>query len=67
MRVLANVGQLATCRPEGSQGDIHVIPNAALAWDGEGTITWVGPERDLPLEYTLPNDGMPEASWSFPA
>jgi imidazolonepropionase len=51
MRVLANVGQLATCRPEGSQGDIHVIPHAALAWDGEGTITWVGPERDLPSEY----------------
>ena len=51
MRVLANVGQLATCRPEGSQGDIHVVPHAALAWDAEGTITWVGPERDLPSDY----------------
>jgi imidazolonepropionase len=50
MRALANIGQLATCRAEGGQGDIHVIPNAALVWD-EGVIRWVGPERELPGDY----------------
>ncbi|HEY0351010.1 MAG TPA: imidazolonepropionase [Gemmatimonadales bacterium] len=50
MKVLANIGQLATCRAQGGQGDIHVIPNAAMVWD-DGLIRWVGPERDLPLEY----------------
>ena len=50
MMVLAGIGQLATCRAEGGQGDIHVIPQAALAWD-RGTILWAGRERDLPSEY----------------
>src|SRR5688572_27729735 len=50
MKVLANIGQLATCRAEGAQGDIHVIPEAAMAWD-EGVIRWVGAERELPAEY----------------
>jgi imidazolonepropionase len=51
MKVLANIGQLATCRADGGQGDIHVIPDAAIAWDDQGTLTWVGPERRLPPEY----------------
>ena len=42
MPVLRNIGQLATCRAEGGQGDIHAIPDAALAWEGD-TIRWVGP------------------------
>lgn len=50
MRLLANIGQLATCRAEGGQGDIHVIPNAAMAWDA-GVIAWVGPEKGLPAEF----------------
>jgi imidazolonepropionase len=50
MKVIANIGQLATCRPEGAQGDIHVIPEAAMAWD-EGGIHWVGAERGLPAKY----------------
>ncbi len=50
MKLLHNVAQLATCRAEGGQGDIHVIPDAALAWDG-GTIVWVGPLDELPEEY----------------
>jgi imidazolonepropionase len=50
MRALANIGQLATCRAEGGQGNIHVIPDAALVWD-EGVIRWVGPERELPGDY----------------
>src|SRR5437868_4627310 len=50
MKVLANIGQLATCRADGGQGDIHAISDAALVWK-EGTIVWVGPERDLPKEY----------------
>jgi imidazolonepropionase len=49
MKVLANISQLATCRAEGGQGDIHAIPDAAMAWDD--VIRWVGPENDLPAEY----------------
>jgi imidazolonepropionase len=50
MKVIANIGQLATCRAEGAQGDIHVIPAAAMSWDS-GVIRWVGAERELPGEY----------------
>lgn len=47
MPLLTNIGCLATCRPEGVQGDIHLVHRAALAWEGD-RIRWVGPERDLP-------------------
>jgi imidazolonepropionase len=50
MKVLANIGQLATCRAEGGQGDIHVIPRAALVWDEKG-IVWLGPENKLAAQY----------------
>lgn len=50
MIVLRNIGLLATCRAEGGQGDIHPIPDAAVAWE-KGRITWVGAERDLPIRY----------------
>ncbi len=50
MRVLRNIAQLATCRAEGGQGDIHAISNAAMVWD-EGVILWVGPEKLLPKQY----------------
>jgi imidazolonepropionase len=50
MKVLANISQLATCRAEGRQGDVHAIPDAAMAWD-EGVIKWVGAEKELPTAY----------------
>jgi imidazolonepropionase len=50
MPLLANIGELCTCRDEGGQGDVHAIADAALAWDGE-QITWLGPERALPERY----------------
>jgi imidazolonepropionase len=50
MRLLHNIAQLATCRPEGGQDAIHAIPDAAVVWEGD-TIRWVGGERDLPAEY----------------
>ena len=50
MKMLANISQLATCRAEGGQGDIHAIRDAAMAWDGD-VIRWVGPEKELPAEY----------------
>lgn len=50
MKLLHNIGQLATCRAEGGQGEIHPIADAALVWEGE-TIRWVGPRRELPSEY----------------
>src|SRR5687768_8954311 len=51
MKLLHNIGQLATCRAEGEQGDIHAIPDAALVWN-EDRIVWVGSERELPDLYT---------------
>lgn len=50
MPVLRNIGQLATCRPAGAQGEIHTIPQAALAWK-DGLVAWVGPEPDLPAAH----------------
>jgi imidazolonepropionase len=50
LRLLHNISQLATCRAEGGQGDIHVIPDAAMAWD-DRVIRWTGPEKELPAEY----------------
>jgi imidazolonepropionase len=50
MKVLANISQLATCRPEGAQGEIHAIADAALAWH-DGTIRWAGPAAKLPAEF----------------
>lgn len=47
---LANIGSLATCRAEGVQGEIHAIPDAALAWI-DGRITWAGPSAGLPHEF----------------
>lgn len=47
MPLLTNIGTLATCRLEGPQGEIHLIPRAALAWEGD-RIRWVGPEQELP-------------------
>jgi imidazolonepropionase len=38
---------MATCRADGGQADIHVIRDAALAWEGD-RITWVGAASDLP-------------------
>ena len=50
MKVLRNIGCLATCRPEGGQSDIHAVLGAAVAWDG-GLIRWAGAESALPAEY----------------
>jgi imidazolonepropionase len=48
MPVLRHIGLLATCRAEGGQGDVHAVPEAALAFR-DGIVTWVGPQRDLPV------------------
>jgi imidazolonepropionase len=50
MKLLHNISQLATCRAEGGQGEIHPIADAALAWEGE-TIRWVGRLSELPGEF----------------
>jgi len=51
MKLLTNIGQLATCRAEGGQDNIHALPDAAMAWDDQGVIRWLGPETELPAEY----------------
>ena len=50
MKLLHNIRQLATCRADGGQGEIHPIADAGLVWDGD-TIRWVGALRDLPDAY----------------
>jgi imidazolonepropionase len=50
MKLLENIAQLAACRAEGGQGEIHAVEDAALVWEDE-TIRWVGPRRELPAEY----------------
>jgi imidazolonepropionase len=50
MNLIENIAQLATCRAEGGQGEIHPIADAAMVWEG-ATIRWVGPRRELPAEY----------------
>lgn len=50
LRLLHNIGQLATCRTEGGQGEIHPISDAALVWD-EARIVWVGQATELPARY----------------
>lgn len=49
MPLLTDIALLATCRADGGQDDIHAIPDAALAWEGD-TITWAGPAGELPPE-----------------
>jgi len=50
VKLLTNISQLATCRAEGGQGDIHPLADGAVAWEGE-SIRWVGPRGELPREY----------------
>jgi imidazolonepropionase len=50
MKLLHNISQLATCRADGGQGDIHDIADAVLVWQDE-TIRWVGARADLPSEF----------------
>ncbi len=50
MKLIENVAQLATCRAEGGQGEVHAIADAAMVWE-EATILWVGPRREVPAEY----------------
>jgi imidazolonepropionase len=50
VKLLHNIGQLATCRPEGGQGNIHAIESAAVVWEAE-KILWLGPESELPRRY----------------
>lgn len=48
MPVLRNIGLVAACRGDGGQGDVHLLPDAAVAWRA-GEIRWVGRARDLPV------------------
>jgi imidazolonepropionase len=50
LRLLYNIGQLATCRADGGQAEIHAIADAALVWDEDG-IRWAGPAAELPADY----------------
>lgn len=50
MPLLRNIGLLVQCRPDGRQGELHPIRDAALAWEDD-RIAWVGPEADLPAAW----------------
>jgi imidazolonepropionase len=47
---LENIAQLATCRADGGQGEVHAIADAALVWDGD-EIVWVGRFPEMPAAY----------------
>jgi imidazolonepropionase len=47
---LTNIGCLATCAEGDGQGDIGLVPNAAIAWD-EGGIVYAGPSPGLPAGF----------------
>jgi len=50
MPVLTNISMLYRCLPEGGQGNVHPLEDAAVAWE-DGIIRWVGPRGDLPSEW----------------
>lgn len=50
MNLIENMAQLAICHAGGGQGEIHVIADAAMVWEGS-TIRWVGPRSELPARY----------------
>jgi imidazolonepropionase len=50
VNLLENIAQLATCRAEGGQGEIHPIADAALVWE-DRSIRWVGARAELPAEF----------------
>jgi imidazolonepropionase len=57
IKILKNIGYLATCRDEGHQSEIHPVMDAALAWEynehssdkRKSKILWTGPEKNLPF------------------
>jgi len=53
--VLRNIGALATCRAHGAQGELHLIEDAALVWNGP-LVVWAGAEHDLPEAYRVASD-----------
>jgi len=50
MRLLRNIGEMATCPPENPQHDAGLIRKAALVID-DGIVAWSGPESDLPAKF----------------
>ncbi|MBT8056287.1 MAG: imidazolonepropionase [Gammaproteobacteria bacterium] len=50
MRLLRNIGELATCPPENPQHDAGLIRKAALVIE-DGIVAWSGPESGLPTEF----------------
>ncbi len=50
MPLLRNIALLATPQSGTPQGELQQIADAAIAWSGE-RISWLGAERDLPVQY----------------
>lgn len=51
MPALRKVKSLAKCSKEGGQGDIHVVEDGAIVWEGD-TIVWVGKDDEFPSKYS---------------
>jgi imidazolonepropionase len=51
MRVLTNVRELAVSPAAGGPDDLGRIADAALAWDDDGRIRWIGRAAELPAEF----------------
>ena len=51
MTVLHNISQLATCPADAAQQDAGLINDAALVFE-DNKIHWVGPEQQIPAQYS---------------
>ena len=50
MPVLLDIGTLVTGRMPRGPGHLDLVPEAAIAWQGD-RLAWVGPERELPAVF----------------
>ena len=50
MGTLTDIDCLAVCPGEGAPGELQEIKNAAIVWDQEGIIEWVGEASQIPGE-----------------
>jgi len=51
MPVLKNIAELATCPADNPQQDAGLVRDAALVFQ-DGTVRWLGPENELPAEFS---------------
>ena len=51
MGTLTDIASLAVCPQDGAPGELGEIRNAAIVWDDEGVVVWVGKSSELSDDY----------------